>query len=118
MEEKTRRAFSVFESHLEYTNDNTGIEGYLGKFRSDLPTNKSGSFNLVNRGELSTGEYVSYLGYLEDRRITERLLAEGINLKNFPKANPTPEQYADLIKIIDKLELDLGLDSELELNSD
>jgi len=118
MEENSRRALSVFESHLEYTNDNTGREGYLGKFRSDLPTNKSGSFNLVNKGELSTGEYVSYLGYLEDKRITERLLAEGISLKNFPLVKPTRVQYGGLIKIIDELELDLELDSELELNSD
>jgi|WetSurMetagenome_2_1015567.scaffolds.fasta_scaffold148012_3 hypothetical protein len=80
----------------------------------DAVVDRSNSFNLANKGELSTGEYVSYIGYLGDKRITERLLAEDISLKQFPLAKPTKKQYESLISIIERLELDLGLDSELD----
>jgi hypothetical protein len=82
----------------------------------DAVVDRSNSFNLANKGELSTGEYVSYIGYLRDKRITERLLAEDISLKQFPLTKPTKTQYTNLIGIIERLELDLELDSDLDLD--
>jgi hypothetical protein len=82
------------------------------KLAHDMAVDRSGSFSLANKGQLTTSEYVSYMGYLEDKRITERLLAENISVSQFPRFNPTKKQFEGLIEIIERLDLDLGLDSD------
>jgi len=62
------------------------------------PVDKSQSFNVDNKGELTTGEYVSYLAYLENPNLRRA--------GRFPSINPTRENYSKLVKLAEDLELD------------
>jgi hypothetical protein len=75
-------------------------EGQLSGIRlENYSVNKNDSFNVNNRGELTTGEYVSYLGFLENPEIRRA--------GRFPKINPTRQDYSKLVKITEDLGLDL-----------
>jgi hypothetical protein len=93
---------TIFENPLHYTNDTTGREGYTGKIRTVASIDKSGAFNLNNKGELTSSQYIVYLGILEDRKIMGKL-----PLNSFPKVNPKKSDFQKLEILISENELDL-----------
>jgi hypothetical protein len=73
-------------------------EGRLSGIGFSPKEDTSKSFSLNNRGELTTGEYVSYLALLENHELRRSA--------RFPPVNPTKEDYSNLVKLAEKLELD------------
>lgn len=90
------RTTTVFENPLSYQNDK---RRYGGVRASPQPDKKS--FNLDNRGQLTSNEYMVYLGYLGDKT-----LAGKIPLGSFHRVNPTREDYSSLLHLIEVNEVD------------
>jgi hypothetical protein len=64
--------------------------------------NEKSSFHRAYRGDLSTWEYVHYLGILEKKRMILKLGDENINFGQFPREHPTKEHYSGLVEIAKK----------------
>jgi hypothetical protein len=98
MTTETRKP-TPFELPLKYDNDRVVKYGKEEKVRANESEDKSKSFSVDNHGELTTGEYVSYLAYLEHPKLRRA--------GRFPPINPTRENYSKLVKLAEDLELDL-----------
>jgi heme oxygenase len=93
---------TIFEHPLHYTNDTTGREGYTGKVRTALLIDKSNAFNLDNKGELTSSQYMIYLGILEDKKIIGKIPSS-----SFPKVKPKKSDFQRLEILIAERDLDL-----------
>jgi hypothetical protein len=67
----------------------------------NLIHNEKPAFSRQHQGELSTWQYVNYLGILAKKKIISYHIPEE-NIEKFPREHPTKEHYSRLVELAKK----------------